>query len=238
MKPRELYLDLETAPMKGWFWDLFETNPLEVEEHWYLLSYAYKWKGDSRVKVVALPDFRASRKHGQWDDRALVTSLWKLMNEADVIIWHNGEGFDGKKANARFIFHGLKPLAPYKSIDTLKLARRHFKFDSNRLDFIGHYLGVGRKLPHTGKNLWFGCMRNDKRAWTTMKKYNAQDVVLLEKVDNKLRAFGKTPDLRHFTKQEGCPACQSEDIIRRGWQKGAKKDKQRYYCNDCGRWFV
>jgi uncharacterized protein YprB with RNaseH-like and TPR domain len=233
VKPRVLYFDVETAPMRGWFWDLFETNPLEVQDHWYLLSYAYKFEGEKRVTVKALPDFR-SRKHGNWDDKALVTSLWRLFNEADVLIGHNGDNFDCKKANARFIFHGLTPPDPYKTIDTLKIARRHFKFDSNRLDFIGHYLGVGRKLPTSGKHLWFGCMRNDPKSWATMKKYNIQDVILLEKVYKKLRPWAKThPDLRVYDRADGCPKCRSTSVSKRGPSVKGNRLYQTYGCNSC-----
>lgn len=220
--------------MRGWFWDLFETNPLEVQDHWYLLSYAYKWEGEQRVVVKALPDFRSKTK-GAWNDRALVESLWRLFNEADVLVGHNGDAFDIKKANARFIFHGLTPPEPYKTIDTLKIARRHFKFDSNRLDFIGQYLGVGRKLPHTGKHLWFGCMRGDKKSWATMKKYNAQDVVLLEKVYKKLRPWvANHPNLTLYDGRGACPACRSNRVQKRGVHITLKFKKQRYQCQECG----
>ena len=222
--------------MKGWFWDLFETNPLEVEEHWYLLSYAYQWEGNNRVRVKALPDFRSKTK-GRWDDKLLVKSLWELMNSAELIICHNGDNFDVKKANARFIYHGLVPPAPYKTVDTLKVARKAFKFDSNKLDFIGHYLGVGRKLPHTGKNLWFGCMRGDIKAWKTMRRYNAQDVHLLRAVYLKLRPYmSNHPDIREGT--EGCPACRSYNVNRRGFHKTQTTIKRRMNCTDCGYWYL
>lgn len=214
---------------------MFEANVVHVIRPTYLLSYSMKVLGEPRTHTYALPDFPLYKKDKK-SDRELVCHLWKMMDEADVIIGHNGDAFDLKKANSRFLTHGLTPPAPYKSIDTLKLARRNFKFDSNKLDNLGKYLGVGKKLPHTGINLWLGCMAGDMKSWAVMKRYNAQDVLLLEKVYLKIRPWGTHPDLRHYTKLEGCPACQSTNVIRRGFNH-RKKDRPRFNCRDCGKWF-
>jgi hypothetical protein len=47
---------------------------------------------------------------------------------------------------------------------------------------LGHFLGIGRKLNHTGKALWLGCMSGDPKSWKKMRRYNQQDVRLLEAV--------------------------------------------------------
>jgi hypothetical protein len=69
-----------------------------------------------------------------------------------------------------------------KSIDALKIARSRFAFLSNRLNDLGAYLGVGRKLPHTGFHLWRVCMQGHPKARRRMRAYNARDVTLLERV--------------------------------------------------------
>src|ERR1019366_3081154 len=119
--------------------------------------FAVKWSHEKQVRTYALPDYPGYKRDKE-SDKALVKELWRMMNDADIIIAHNGDGFDIKKSNARFIIHGLLPPATYKTIDTLKIARRHFKFGSNKLNDLGVTLGLGKKLPHTGAHLWFGCM--------------------------------------------------------------------------------
>ena len=151
-----------------------------------MLSFAYKWQGSDKIHIHALPDYPLFKKDKE-NDKHLIEDLHDLFDEADVLIAHNGDRFDIRKSNARFITQGLRPPSPYKSIDTLKAARRFFQFDSNKLNDLGQYLGVGRKLPHTGFDLWSRCMRGEKSAWKTMKEYNARDIVLLERVYEKLK---------------------------------------------------
>src|SRR5712664_1835689 len=91
-----------------------------------------------------------------------------------------------------------------------------FRFDSNKLDDLARYLGVGRKLPHTGFHLWKGCMSGDREAWKTMKDYNKQDVILLENVYYRIRAWDKNhPSVNRG--QEACPVCAGTDTHKRGF---------------------
>lgn len=234
--PKKILLfDIETSPIISYNWGIWEQNALEVKEEWYILCFAYKWLGQNTVNVVALPDFRGYKKDKK-NDFELIKKLHALFEEAEIIIAHNGDQFDIKKSNARFIFHGLEPPHNYKTIDTLKLARRYFKFDSNKLDYLGQYLKLGRKLPHTGKHLWFGCMDGDMKSWELMKRYNKQDIVLLEKVYKKLRGWAKTGVNMNivFGGLVNCPRCHSEHIKKDGFNYGASSIHQTYKCMVCG----
>lgn len=123
--------------------------------------------------------------------------LWKLLNACDICIAHNGDRFDIKKINARFLFHGLPPPRPYKTIDTLKISRRNFGLSSHRQDDIGKFAGTGRKLK-TDKDLWLDCIKGKKKALKQMKFYNAQDVVLLEKNYRKFLPWIKMPKVKEL----------------------------------------
>lgn len=236
--PRILLLDIETAPNSALVWGLYEQDVIEVERNWYILSFAYKWLDQKKITTRALPDYPGYRP-GSEDDGKLVRALGKLLDEADIVIAHNGDRFDLRKINARLIAHGLKPSRPYKTIDTLKIARKHFAFDSNKLDYIAQYLKIGRKLPHTGKHLWIGCMAGVSPAWKKMRRYNAHDVFLLEGVYLRLRAWATShPDLNVWSGLKDCPACQSSNIIKRGLFRLKSGVKPRLSCEDCGRWFV
>lgn len=234
--PRIALIDIENAPNTSYTWGKWEQNVIEFEEHWYILSFSVKWLDKKKITTHALPDFQGYEKHKN-NDKALVKELWKVFDEADIIIAHNGDRFDIKKANARFAAYDFKPPSPYKSIDTLKVARKHFKFESNKLDDLGQYLNVGRKLPHTGKHLWLGCMRGDEKSWRTMRRYNAQDVALLERVYLRLRPWMTThPNLNSYTKRITCPKCQSPHVQQRGWNVTATGKRARIHCQSCGGW--
>jgi DNA polymerase elongation subunit (family B) len=237
--PRVALLDIETAPIKAFAWDMFETNLAHVIEPTFMLSFAYKWLGQDKVHTRALCDYPGYSKN-KINDKALVSDLWDVLDRADIVIAHNGDAFDIKKTNARFIVHGLSPPTPFKSIDTLKIARQSFRFDSNKLDNIGRYLQVGKKLAHTGIHLWLGCMDGDMASWRMMKRYNAQDVRLLEQVYEKLKPWAKShPMLTAYAPQKklACPTCLSHDVISRGWNIAKFRKTPRLQCKGCGHWF-
>jgi hypothetical protein len=232
-----LLLDIETAPSLGWVWEKYETNVIDFKSDWYMLSYAYKWLYEDDTKVVGLVDFPRYDRDRE-NDKQLVKSLWKLMDAADVIIAHNGDKFDIKKINTRFLTHGLKPPSPYKTVDTLKIARSKFAFDSNKLDDLGRYLGVGRKLPNTGFHLWKGCMIGDREAWRQMKEYNGHDVDLLERVYTILFPWDTKHPAVNLGQRDTCPKCGSSQVQRRGFNFTLLSKAQRYQCRDCAGWFA
>jgi len=220
----------------SWVWGMWEQNVIDVHTDWYMLSFAYKWLDGSKIYTRALPDYPTYKKDKQ-DDSALAKELWRVFDEADVLVAHNGDRFDVRKGNARFVVHGLQPPRPYRTVDTLKLARKHFKFDSNKLDDLGRYLGCGRKIANTGKKLWLACMEGDEKAWATMRRYNRHDVELLERVYLRLRGWATThPDLSIYTRSQSCPTCQGVRITQQGVKLTKTGHRQQYKCLDCGSW--
>ena len=237
MSKHTLFVDIETAPLLIWAWGVYEQNAIDVKASWYMLSFAYKWQGERTVKTRALPDYKNFKKDKE-DDSALAAELHALYDDAKVVIAHNGDRFDLKKSNARFIKHGMPPPSPYQSIDTLKLAKKHFAFSSNKLNDLGAYLGVGRKLPHTGFHLWKGCMTGDPKSWSVMRRYNARDVELLERVYERLKPWSTThPNMARISGHGECPICASEKTIKRGVKHYNTRSVQQHKCLDCHAWF-
>jgi hypothetical protein len=241
LSPRIAYVDIETAPILATIWKLYEANSVWVERDTFLLSFAVLWNDGKKVKTHALPDY-ARYKENKYSDIDLVRDLWSILNEADIVVAHNGDSFDIKKINARLAVHGFSPPAPFKTIDTLKIARKHFKFDSNKLDNLGRYLGCGRKIPNTGADLWRRCVDGDPKAWALMRRYNAQDVLLLERVYQKLKPWATShPDLRLYGERLSiitCPTCNYWKLQRRGIAVARSHQYQRFQCQSCGAWFA
>jgi len=236
MKTKILLFDIETAPNLGYVWGKWEQDVIEFKDNWYILCFCAKWLDSSRILKSSLPMHTLYRKDKE-NDKEVVKELWKLLNEADIVIAHNGDQFDIKKANARFIFHGLKPPAPYKTIDTRKVARRYFKFDSNKLDELGRYLNIGRKMKHEGFSLWLRCMAGDRKAWNKMLKYNKQDVLLLEQIYKKFLPWvDNHPNRLMFEGIDfGCPNCSSLNLKKKGYAYTSTNTYQRYRCGECGK---
>lgn len=238
MKTKVLLYDIETMANLAYVWGKYEQDVVAYEKEWYMLSFAYKWLGEEKTHVVSLPDFKTWKKD-KTNDKELVSTLWKLFDEADIIIAHNGNSFDQKKSNARFIVHGLPAPSPYRQIDTKLVAKRYFNFNSNKLDDLANVLGLGRKIKTGGFDLWLGCASGDINSWKMMCSYNKQDVILLEKVYLKLRGWiANHPSLGILTGERGlCPACRSSKLQKRGFGvKGNSTKVQRLQCQDCGGW--
>lgn len=225
--PRILLFDIETSPNLAYVWGKWEQDVIAYKSEWQLLSFSWKFLGEgNKIRAIA---------QNLNDERTLVKALWNLFNVADIIIAHNGDEFDVKKAKAKFIEYGLKPPSPYKTIDTKKIASRQFKFNSNSLDDLGRLLKIGRKKQTGGFDLWLKCMAGDRKAWSKMIEYNRQDVALLERVYLKLRAWQPNPPdvLKDTTK---CRVCISSNLISRGSDPAKGGIKRKYVCKDCGHW--
>jgi hypothetical protein len=153
------------------------------------------------------------------------------------VVAHNGDSFDIKKINARLMVYSIPPPAPYRTIDTKKVAKSVACFDSNSLENLGTDLEEGEKIKHRGFDMWLGCMAKNQNDWDDMKRYNMQDVVLLEKVYKRLRPWVKNhPNMGVYSDDKVCPKCGSEDIHHRGYGFNNSGKFQRICCSSCGAW--
>jgi DNA polymerase elongation subunit (family B) len=231
-----LFFDVETAPNIGYTWDKYETNVIEFLKERYMLCFTVKWLDENKAHTFGLPDFSEYRKD-KTSDKSLVLKLWEYINEADIIVAHNGDSFDVKVMNTRFIVNGLTPPSPYKTVDTRKEARKRFGFSSNSLNDLGGVLGLGKKLSTGGFKLWKDCMEGKSDAWKKMKKYNKIDVLLLEQVYLKLRPWMKThPNVAVCIDRTACHSCGSTNTQRRGYSYSKFTKYQRIQCTSCGSW--
>lgn len=236
--PLVTLFDLESSPLLGWAWQMYDANILREEKCSKIMSIAWKQLDKEKTYCKAICDNK-DYQPGDMDDREVVEQAWKVLDKTDVLITQNGISFDERKLNTRFAFYGLGAPSSFQSIDTLKIAKKEFRFESNKLDSLGHYLGVGGKASTGGMSLWFRCMDGDLEAWEIMKSYNKEDVCLLERVYLKLRPFSRThPNLGYIGgKGEAvCGSCLSKDLVKRGFSFTMTGRKQRYQCKNCQSW--
>ncbi len=222
-----LLFDIENTPLLGYAWGMYEQNILSVVKDTELLSFAYKMN-EEPIQVYSRRLFT---------ERQLVKKLWALFNEADIIVGHNGDSFDIKMSNQYFLKYGLPPPAPYKSVDTKKMAKKAFRFAQNKLDYLGQFLFNERKIA-TNIDLWFKCMDGDATALKLMEKYNVQDVVLLDKVYKTLRPWhtGHPNTNLYIGSTHKCPSCGSDKLQKRGFSYTRASKSQRFQCQDCYAW--
>lgn len=234
--PNVLYYDCENFPNIAYTWGKYEQNAIAFLRERLICSIAWKWQGEKKTQCLMLPDF-PGYYHRTPNSRKLVKRFHSVISKADVSIAHNGDRFDDRMLNAEFLKHGLTPPPPRKTIDTLKIARKHFSLNSNRLDDLGQLLGVGSKVKHQGFDLWVGCMAGDMKAWKLMRKYNGEDVRLLERCYLKLRPWAHShPDLSNYERNWNCPKCESPKLTEQGWRYNSSSKRRRYQCKACKGW--
>jgi predicted RNA-binding Zn-ribbon protein involved in translation (DUF1610 family) len=239
IKQKILMWDIETSPIICATFTLQPAyiSPDNILQDWFIICASWKWLDEENAETVSILDDKKQFNKDYTNDKVVVKKLHKILNEADVLVAHNGDRFDLKKFNSRAIFHGLDPIPDIPTIDTLKEARKTFNFTSNKLDYICEYLGIGNKIE-TSKGLWLRCLDGDMDAIKEMINYNKIDVFLLEDLYIKLRPYMKKhPNINLITgNSHACPACGSFNVQKRGKDRTRISTFQRYRCNDCGHW--
>lgn len=235
--PRILIFDLETSPILGNVWALFQQNVglNQIERDWYILSYCAKWYGDDKIFY--------NDKSDSWDtedDINLLEELWQMMDQADIVVAHNALGFDVKKLNARFVLNGMKPPSGYKVVDTLQIAKSRFRFTSNKLEYLTDKLCTQyKKLKHgkyPGFELWKACLQGDQDAWDEMFDYNVNDVLSLEELFNILRPWDKRfPNINlYYDDTRVRCRCGSHNLTHNGYSYTGVSKFDRFQCDACG----
>jgi len=234
-KPKILFFDLESTPMVSYNFGLFKQNIgiNQVIEKPHLITWAAKWAGDEDVFGDAI----TSEEILAHDDKRITQSLWRTMNKADIIVAHYGNKFDIPLSNTRFVVNGLPPLSPFKSVDTKQIASRYFKMYSNKLDALAELFGMEGKIDTTF-DLWKNCMLGKQQAIDNMFTYNMQDVVVLEKVYNKLLPYASNhPNVGVYNDSEEivCSRCGGTHLIPIEKEyKTSVSSFKTVRCQDCG----
>ena len=232
IKPKRLFYDIETSYniVKAWRIGYnINLNMDDIIQERAIITIAYKWEGEEDVTVLS------------WDkgcDKKIIEDFVKVMAEADELVGHNVDRYDTKFIMARALKHNISVLPKYQSTDTLKLAKKHFMLNSNKLDYIAQYLGIGHKTKHRGLSMWDDIiLRNDPQALEEMIEYNVQDVFLTEQVYHKLMEYS-LPKVNHASKQTGdkhtCPQCGSDHAeLHKTYISGSGVKTRLMSCKNC-----
>lgn len=233
---RRLFFDIEVSPNIGMFWEAGYKKNIShdnIIKERAIICICYKWEDDKDVMFL------------QWDskqsDKKMLEQFVKITQVADELVGHNGDKFDLSWIRTRCLFHKIQMFPNYTTIDTLKISRSKFRFNSNKLDYIAQFLGMGKKI-HTDFSLWRDILLDkNKIAMAKMIKYCKMDVVLLEKVYKQLstHVMPKT----HYgvifgSDRSDCPECGSDESKKSGTRVTASGTKyQRYQCNTCFKYY-
>ena len=237
-QPKVLFYDIETSPIIGYTWGVWQQDVVQIKEDWQILTIAWKWIGDKKVSVIGQDDL-PGYKPGVNNDLEITKVLRELLDQADIVVAHNGNQFDQKKVRTRIVIHGLEPPSPFKQLDTKQIAKQYFAFTRNNLKWIAKDLQVAQKGDPGGFETWEGCLAGDKKAWKHMKKYNKQDIPPLEDIYLKFRPWVHNhPNMARLgDRPDACPKCFAVGTMtRQGYKRTTVGKKPQYKCTSCGGW--
>lgn len=234
--PSILYLDIESTLNIAGVWGVGKVHltfeNILKERQVSIVGYAWN---DEKVQELHFDLNKYSyTKYDDDADKALLQKVSKLIEQADLIVAHNGKYFDVSVMRSRLIKHKLPDFMPTLIDDSYEKIKP-IGFNSHKLDYLGKYLGEGRKTEH-GFDLWVGIINKDRKSLDKQIKYCMQDVELLRKVYKRIVPYMKS-SLNHAVfsgEAEVCPQCGNKDCIRRGYKYSRLGKFVQFQCRNCG----
>lgn len=242
MKAKILLIDIETSPLISYTWGLYDQNIglNQIKTEWFILSFAAKWleHPEKKNKIIYLDQRNNKNIH---NDKNILKAMWELLDDADIIITHNGKSFDVKKINAKLLEEGFEPYSDFRHIDTYQLSKKLFAVTSHKLEYLAKFLKCKEKKltkrKFNGFELWKECLAGNKQAWEEMKKYNIQDILTLQDVYEKLKPWDNSINFSVFNEGEHVCSCGSKELRNKGLVYTNTGIHKRYKCKSCGKSF-
>lgn len=232
-----LALDIETSPNLGyWFGGLYNINIgyTQVKEWSRVICFSAQWEGSKNVI------FKSEYHDGPEE---MFKTIHKLLDEADVVMHYNGDGFDLPWLDGELSLNGYTEYSPVKSIDLYKHFKKRSRMPSKKLDVVVQRFLGQRKVPHMGFLLWFQCIDSSvdedtkRKAWNLMRRYAKNDTRLLFPLFEEIKGWIKFP-VPMVISDDGQARCQcgSTNIQWRGKSRTGSMSYKRFQCKDCGKW--
>jgi uncharacterized Zn finger protein len=230
-KAKILIFDIETAPMIVPVWDIGEqyVRADNIIQDWFILCWSAKWLYSTEVLSGRVLPGNALCQH----DEDIVENLWKLLDEADIVVTQNGKKFDHKKLNTRFAYWNMPLPSSFEMVDTYQVAKSVFDFTSNSLDYMCKFFGMEHKSDAGGMKTWLACINGNKDALKLLSEYCNNDVVILENLYLRLRPYIKGhPNVNLYGGDGSCLSCGEKSTKTEG--KLYKGKYVQYRCVACG----
>lgn len=234
---KRLFWDIEVSPnvvlaFRAGF-DLTINHDAIISER-KVICIGFKWEGDKKRTVL--------RWDKNQDDKAMLEEFLEIAEEADEMVHHFGDKFDLPWFRTRCLFHRLKPLPLFKTVDTKMLASKHFYFNSNKLDYISKYLGHGGKEKMEFDDWKDIVMLKCPKALDKMCHYCGIDVVRLEEVYHDLKFCVKPKTHAGVVAGLGkwtCPRDGSKNVfISKVKVSAAGTVSYQMQCKECGGYYT
>ena len=221
-EPKILLLDVEATGLKADFG--------------IILCFGYKWLGQKKVYCPAISDYPEFNKNPAAEE-PLLRDIYKVIEQADMVITYYGTGYDFKFLTAKFMEYGIGIWPNVPHVDLYYTVKRNFAISRKSLQNVGYYLKLSNEKSGVEGRIWRNAQAGHRDAITWIIKHCRADVLLLEEAYLKLR-----PLIRRHPKVSGnvdCPVCGGTHIQRRGHEMNRLQGRKiRMSCVGCGHWFT
>lgn len=221
MKRKRLFWDVETCPDVGFFWQPSRRASISYDNIVFereIICICYKWEGEEEVYSLDWTD----------GEKKMLETFLPIINDATESIAHNGDNYDLPFLRGRCLYHRIPMFPEYSTIDTLKWVKGKtgFRFNSNRLDYIGKFLGYEGK-SETNYGMWKTLtidrfIKKQKEAKDVLKEmveYCENDVRLLEYIFAEINNYKKhsfnyavASNVSDADNKWRCPECVSSNV--------------------------
>ena len=187
--------DIEVSPLRVAVTDIETTDLWAGGMGRLLCANTLLYSPDESVTVRA-DSFAAWKAGKRSDDREVVQEVLRVLEQADVVYAFNGSQFDFPFLRTRALIHGFPPVEPKKIIDPVWLARKIFRFRSNRLDAVAKALGCPFEKTDLDMSIWAQAMLDgDKDAMDQIVHHCEIDVKVLAWVAKRMTPYVRQIDV-------------------------------------------
>ena len=167
------YLDIETHNLKANFG--------------IMLSYSIKVRGENKILCDTITKQDIDKKTL---DKRLVRKCIQDMKQFDVVMGYYSTKFDIPFIRSRAMYWGLDfPLyGELQHKDIYYMVRNKMCLHSNRLEVACRHLGIEGKT-HLDGHYWVLAVSGDKKALKYILDHNQKDVIILEKLHNRIKEY-------------------------------------------------
>lgn len=226
--------DIETSPNLVYTWGLWDQNVglNQIVETQDILCFAATKVGSGKIESYAA-----------WDGYdTMLQRLHEIMDRCDYLAGYNHVSYDNKHVRAAFAKAGMPPPSPHRDIDLMRVVKKNFKFQSNKLAHVCQQLGLTLKTDPGGFDTWKQILQGEgaerEAAQRRMVKYCRNDTKITAELLQRLLPYcdGLNVPLLTDCEHEACNRCNSTDIQSRGFAYTTTYRYRRYQCQSCKGW--
>jgi DNA polymerase elongation subunit (family B) len=211
-----------------------------------ILCFAARWHGEDRTIFRAAWKEDAKYRVDPDAYEKMLLKMWELLNEAQIVLTWNGDRFDVQWVHAEMTRLGLPRPASYKSVDLIKVAKKHFNqgLMYRKLDWSARMWLGDQKIDHNGRDLWddirFGTRAEKLSAQKLMREYCEHDTALTERIGFEYYLPYLPVNMALYRKDQDsellyCTKCGATGHLKReNYYYTGAFGYQQYRCEKCG----